>query len=162
VPVTACAHVLLALDLRANSKVYGAPVDQTISVLAKRFGVRPDTLRYYDRLGLVRPTGRSTAGYRLYDETSIERMEFIRGAQRMGLRLSDVKELLEVRDRGQCPCGHTKVLVERRLAEVSAEIRQLSAVRRQLVALKKRNEECIEVSPLEWSCFSGVAKGGET
>jgi DNA-binding transcriptional MerR regulator len=136
-------------------------VDQTISLLAQRFGVRADTLRYYDRLGLLRPTGRSSAGYRLYDETAVERLRFIRGAQRMGLRLSDVRELLEVRDRGQCPCGHTKVLVQRRLAEVNAEIRQLTAVRRQLVALKKRNEECIEASPREWACSNGMAKGGE-
>lgn len=136
-------------------------MDQTISVLARRFGVRTDTLRYYDRVGLLRPAGRSSAGYRLYDETAVERLEFIRGGQRMGLRLNDVAELLEVRDRGQCPCGHTEILVQRRLAEVNAEIRRLSAVRRQLALLKKRNEECIEVSPREWSCFNGRAKGGE-
>lgn len=149
----------LTLELTPRSTV--RPVEQTISVLADRFGVRPDTLRYYDRLGLLRPTGRSSTGYRLYDETAAERLDFIRGAQRMGLRLSDVRELLEVRDRGQCPCGHTEVLVQRRLAEVNTEIRQLNAVRRQLLALKRRNDECTEVSPQEWSCFDGPAKGGE-
>jgi DNA-binding transcriptional MerR regulator len=136
-------------------------VAHTISVLAERLGVRPDTLRYYDRLGLLRPSRRSAAGYRLYDEAAVERLEFIRGAQRMGLRLSDIRELLDVRDRGQCPCGHTKVLVQRRLAEVNAEIRQLTAVRRQLLALKKQNDECIEVSPEHWTCVTDITKGGD-
>jgi DNA-binding transcriptional MerR regulator len=127
-------------------------VAQTISVLAESLGLRPDTLRYYDRLGLLRPSGRSDAGYRLYDEDAVERLRFIRGAQRMGLRLSDIAELLEVRDRGQCPCGHTSLLVQRRLVEVNAEMRALTAVKRQLLDLKKRNENCMEVSPEEWSC----------
>ena len=134
---------------------------QTISELAQSLGLRPDTLRYYDRLGLLSPSERSTAGYRLYDEAAYERLQFIRGAQRMGLRLSDIRELLDVRDRGQCPCGHTRVLGARRIAEVNAEIRELSAIRRQLLDLRKRNEECIEASPEEWSCVSGISKGGE-
>jgi DNA-binding transcriptional MerR regulator len=122
-------------------------VAHTISVLAESFGLRPDTLRYYDRLGLLRPSRRTKAGYRLYDSEAVERLHFIRGAQGMGLRLRDIAELLEVRDRGQCPCGHTRLLVQRRLAEVNAEIHQLRAVRRQLLDLEKQNEECMELSP---------------
>jgi DNA-binding transcriptional MerR regulator len=135
---------------------------QTISALAESFGLRTDTLRYYDRLGLLRPSRRSETGYRLYDEEAIERLQFIRGAQRMGLRLRDIGELLEVRDRGKCPCGHTQLLVQRRLAEVNAEIRELTAVKRQLRDLQKRNEECMAVNPEEWSCATVMVKGGET
>ncbi len=80
----------------------------TISELAGTLGLRADTLRYYERLGLLQPTGRSTAGYRLYDDASAERLRFIKGLQRMGLRLGDIKELLDVRERGLCPCGHTR------------------------------------------------------
>lgn len=127
-------------------------VAHTITALAETVGLRSDTLRYYDRIGLLSPSGRTTAGYRIYDETAVERLDFIRGAQRMGLRLSDIKELLAVRDRGQCPCGHTRILVQRRLQEVDAEISQLNAVRRQLLALKRRNDTCREASAAEWSC----------
>lgn len=112
-------------------------------------GLRSDTLRSYERVGLLEPTGRSAAGYRLYDEASEERLRFIKALQRMGLRLGDIKELLDVRDRGSCPCGHTEVLVERRLAEVQAEIEQLEAVREQLLVLKRRNTECMEASTEE-------------
>jgi DNA-binding transcriptional MerR regulator len=136
---------------------------QTISVLADRLGVSTDTLRYYERLGLLHPAQRTPAGYRLYDEQSTERLRFIRGAQRMGLRLGDIKELLDVQDRGQCPCGHTKTLVQRRLAEVNAELGELSAVKRQLLDLKKRNEECMDATPGAWSCAVVEAgKGGGT
>jgi DNA-binding transcriptional MerR regulator len=74
----------------------------------------------------------------------------------MGLRLADIKELLDIRDRGLCPCGPTKDLVERRLSEVDAEIRQLSTVRAQLLVLKKRNEDCVDASADDWSCLVGV------
>ncbi len=132
----------------------------TISVLADRLGLRTDTVRYYERLGLLPPPERSRAGYRLYDEEAGERLLFIKGAQRMGLRLGDIKELLDVRDRGQCPCGHTQTLVRRRLAEVEAEIEQLTAMRGQLLNLKKRNEECLADPVDEWACNVGFQKGG--
>jgi DNA-binding transcriptional MerR regulator len=133
---------------------------QTISAQAAALGLSPDTLRYYERLGLLPPPPRTAAGYRLYGEEAAERLGFISGAKRMGLRLADIKELLDVRDRGQCPCGHTKDLVERRLAEVEAEIRQLSTVRGQLLTLKKRNEECFDAASGDWSCAVLPAKGG--
>ncbi|HYK71348.1 MAG TPA: heavy metal-responsive transcriptional regulator, partial [Streptosporangiaceae bacterium] len=127
---------------------------------AAALGLSPDTLRYYERLGLLPPPPRTAAGYRLYGEEAAERLGFISGARQMGLRLADIKELLDVRDRGQCPCGHTKDLVERRLAEVDAEIRQLSAVRTQLLTLKERNEECLDAAESEWSCVVVPQKGG--
>jgi hypothetical protein len=76
--------------------------------------------------------------------------------------LADIKELLDVRDRGQCPCGHTRDLVERRLAEVESEIQQLSAVHRQLISLKKRNQDCLDAVASDWSCAVGIRNGGET
>jgi DNA-binding transcriptional MerR regulator len=127
-------------------------VTQTISAQAAAVGLSADTLRYYERLGLLPAPPRTSAGYRLYGDETAERLNFICGAKRMGLRLADIKELLDVRDRGQCPCGHTKDLVDRRLAEVEAEIQQLSAVHRQLLTLKKRNAECFDAAGGEWSC----------
>lgn len=135
---------------------------QTISVLADSLGVSTDTLRYYERLGLLHPADRTAAGYRLYDEEAAERLRFIRGAQRMGLRLGDIRELLDVLDRGQCPCGHTRTLVQRRLAEVNAELRELAALKRQLLDLKRRNDECMDASAEAWSCAVGIGEGGGT
>lgn len=136
-------------------------MSQTITAQAESIGVSADTLRYYERLGLLPAPPRTAAGYRLYGEDLAERLNFICGAKRMGLRLADIKELLEVRDRGLCPCGHTRDLVDRRLAEVEAEIRQLKTVRGQLLTLKQRNEECADAEASDWSCLVASGKGGE-
>lgn len=133
---------------------------QTISVLAESLGVSTDTLRYYERLGLLRSAERTPAGYRIYDEVAAERLRFIRGAQKMGLRLVDIKVLLDVQDRGQCPCGHTRVVVQRRLSEVNAELRELAAVKQQLLGLKRRNDECMDATHGAWSCAVGIQEGG--
>ena len=151
-----------ALDLGARSKVYRSGMTLTISALAGSLGLSADTLRYYERLGLLPRAERTVTGYRLYGEDAVERLSFIRASKRMGLRLADIKELLDVRDRGLCPCGHTQDLVERRLAEVEAEIQQLSAVHTQLLDLKKRNQECLDAVASDWSCAVGIGSGGET
>jgi DNA-binding transcriptional MerR regulator len=137
-------------------------VTTTISELASSLGLSTDTLRYYERLGLLPRVERTPAGYRDYGEDAVERLNFICAGKRMGLRLADIKELLDVRDRGQCPCGHTQELVERRLAEVETEIQQLSAVRKQLLGLKVRNQECLDAVAENWLCAVGVKDGGET
>jgi MerR family mercuric resistance operon transcriptional regulator len=104
----------------------------TVSMLAKRTGIRADTIRYYERAGLLPPPARNRAGYRQYDESTAERLRLIKGAQRLGLRLREIAELLAVRDRGACPCGHTRALVQRHLEEIEAEIAHLVELRREL------------------------------
>jgi DNA-binding transcriptional MerR regulator len=136
-------------------------VATTITDLAASLGLRSDTLRYYERVGLLVPADRTAAGYRLYDEAASERLRFIRDAQRMGLRLADIKELLDIRDRGQCPCGHTEVLVDRRLSEVQAELGRLQALLRQLRQLKAWNDQCRDASSGQWSCRTSIEGGGE-
>lgn len=67
-------------------------------------GVRPDTIRYYERAGLLPAPERTAAGHRSYDAGALDRLRFIQGAQRLGLRLADIRTLLTVRDTGTCPC----------------------------------------------------------
>lgn len=83
----------------------------TVSRLAREVGMTPDGLRYYERAGLVPRPARTATGYRLYDDAMADRLRFIKGAQRLGLRLREIKELLDVLDRGLCPCGHTEVML---------------------------------------------------
>jgi DNA-binding transcriptional MerR regulator len=107
----------------------------TVSMLAERAGTSPDTIRYYERLGLLPPPARTAAGYRQYDAAATDQVRFIKGAQRFGLRLREIGELLAVRDRGACPCGHAEALVRRRIAEVDAEIARLGDLREELAQL---------------------------
>lgn len=83
-------------------------------------------MRYCERLGLLHPPVRSPARYRLYGQATVDRLRLIKGAQRVGLRLREIRELLKVVDRGQCPCGHTQALLTQRLAEVDAEPARLA------------------------------------
>ncbi len=98
----------------------------TIGALAKAGGVATSTVRFYEREGLLAPSGRSTSNYRLYTEADLERLRFIRAAQATGFTLGDVKTLLR-----PAPCGRVQSLIENRLDEVShrmAELRRVSRV----------------------------------
>jgi DNA-binding transcriptional MerR regulator len=79
-------------------------VTLTVSKLADRVGLTADTIRYYERAGPLPPPDRTASGYRAFEDDAIERLRFIKGAQRIGLRLQEIKELLDIRDLGLCPC----------------------------------------------------------
>jgi DNA-binding transcriptional MerR regulator len=92
-------------------------------------GTSPDTLRYYERIGLLPKPQRTPSGYRQYGEEWVDRLRFIKGAQRFGLRLDGIAELLQIRDQGLCACGHTRELLEARLTELDAEMATLGRLR---------------------------------
>lgn len=104
----------------------------TVSKLADEVGTSPDTLRYYERIGLLPHPERSAAGYRLYDEGAVERVRFIKAAQRFGLRLEEIGELLDIRQRGLCPCGRARRLLEQKVAELDAEMAALTSLRQEI------------------------------
>jgi DNA-binding transcriptional MerR regulator len=110
----------------------------TVSKLAARFGLTADTIRYYERAGLLPPPDRTESGYPAYEDHAVERLRFIKGAQRIGLRLQEIKELLDIRDRGLCPCGHTEDLLRRRVSEIDAEITGLQKTKADLLAFTER------------------------
>ena len=120
--------------------------------LAATVGVRPDTIRYYERAGILPPPGRTAAGYREYEAAAVDRLRFIQGAQRLGLRLADIGTLLTVRDTGTCPCESAEQLLRRRLAEVDAEIFRLTALRAEMVAMADAlpAADCPPPSPGSW------------
>jgi DNA-binding transcriptional MerR regulator len=101
----------------------------TVSKLAEEVGTSADTVRYYERIGLLPEADRSPSGYRLYDDEAVERLRFIKRAQRFGLRLEAIGELLDVRRQGLCPCGHTRRFLEARVAELDEEMSSLARLR---------------------------------
>ncbi len=107
----------------------------TIGALAHRLGVHPRALRYYERIGLLRPTSRTAAGYRLYSERDAARVEFIRRAQKFDLSLRDVASILAVRDGGAAPCRHVRALAEARVQALDARLAELLALRAELAHL---------------------------
>lgn len=107
----------------------------SVSELAARTGISPDSVRYYGRLGLLPETGRTAAGHRYYDESALERVRFIKGAQWFELSLEEIRELLAVFDEGACPCGHTRDVVLRRIAVIDEQRARLDEIRAALCRL---------------------------
>lgn len=107
----------------------------SITQLAAQTGFGPDTIRYYERTGLLPAPARTAGDHRRYDDRAIDRLQFIRGAKRLGLRLGDISDLLTLRDTGTCPCEPAADLLGRRLAEVDAEITRLTELRGQLAGM---------------------------
>lgn len=131
-----------------------------VSELADLAGVSSDTIRYYEKEGLLPTPSRSPSGYREFDASLADRLRFIKGAQSFGLKLTEIRELLEIHDKGACPCGHTKVLLERRMAEIDVEIKRLRSLKRDLADLAEL--DCPVDKLAEWPCVTEIRKrGGE-
>jgi DNA-binding transcriptional MerR regulator len=107
----------------------------TIGELATRAGVTPDALRYYERLGVIARVPRTAGGFRVYPATVLDRLRFIKQAQRHGLTLAEIRELLRLdarRETGQCQ--EVQQLLQRKLADVDARMLELEEFRRTLRA----------------------------
>lgn len=110
-------------------------VGLTVSQLARRVGTSGDTIRYYERIGLLAEADRTPAGYRLFGDDAVQRVAFVKRAQRFGLQLEEIRELLDVRELGLCPCGHAKALLAAKLSEIDEQIASLARLRDDVVGL---------------------------
>lgn len=104
----------------------------TIGQLAKEAGVPTSTVRYYERVGLLQPDGRSGGNYRLYSLAALERLRFIRAAQVTGFTLDDVTILFGLRDGATEPCKEVQALIEERLADTEQRLKDLHHVQKVL------------------------------
>ena len=106
-----------------------------ISELASRTGTTPATLRFYEQEGLL-PAARSAAGYRVYGEDAVERLEFIADAKRLGLPLGDIRELLAAWDEGECAILRDRLrpLLEARIAGAQRQADEAAALMGRLTA----------------------------
>ena len=103
--------------------------------LARQAGVSRDTLRYYERKGLLPAPRRSPNGYRQYAAASLDRVRLIRRALAMGFRIAELAVILKERDRGGAPCRKVRALAEAKLSEVEARLREMESLRDNLRAV---------------------------
>ncbi|HOB62766.1 MAG TPA: helix-turn-helix domain-containing protein [Candidatus Competibacteraceae bacterium] len=126
---------------------------RTIGVLSRESGVNLETIRYYERIGLLPHPLRSTNGYRYYDETMIKRLRFIRRGRELGFSIDEVKTLLQLADNRDQPCREADRLVQAHLVEVEAKIADLMALRDVLTQLthcqSPTTEHCRLIETLE-------------
>jgi DNA-binding transcriptional MerR regulator len=100
--------------------------------LAEASGVSTDTLRHYERMGLLTGTTRTAAGYRRYPPATVDRVRLIRRALVVGFSLKDLASVLRQRDRGPAPCQRVRAVVGARLEALEQQLLELMAIRDEL------------------------------
>jgi MerR family transcriptional regulator, copper efflux regulator len=106
--------------------------------LAKRAGVGVETLRFYEREGLLTPVGRRESGYRIFSAEEIRRLRFIKRAQQLGFTLREVKELLALWEDPEADRTQVREKALAKVAEIEARIKDLQEVRDNLVKLHRQ------------------------
>lgn len=100
-----------------------------IGELARRVGIPIDTVRYYERNGLLPPPARRASGYREYDDADIPRLRFVLRAKQLGFTLIEIRELLDLSDEHVGNVGNLKSAATAKLDEIEARIGQLTRIR---------------------------------
>lgn len=126
-----------------------------IGQAAKESGCSIDTIRYYEKEGLLKEAARTEGGFRKYARNAIERIRFIKKAQSFGLTLSEIKAIMRESEKGlESCCNHVSKVLSRKLVELEAKIKELQTTRKQLhslmeswIPLRKARKESFVVCP---------------
>ena len=111
----------------------------TIGRLAKKAGVTIDTVRFYERIGLVAEPARTESNYRLYSEDGVARLSFIKRAKDLGFSLNEIKELLALRLDPKATRAEVKERTEVKINDIRKKIADLSQI---LIALEHLSDSC--------------------
>jgi DNA-binding transcriptional MerR regulator len=103
-----------------------------IGEVSRRAEVGVETLRYYERLGLLGSPRRTESGYRLYSESIFGRLDFIRKAQAMGFTLEEIGRIIQESETGRSPCAEVRRIARRKLEELDLRLKQLRQYRNEL------------------------------
>jgi MerR family mercuric resistance operon transcriptional regulator len=117
----------------------------TIGQLAKSAGVNLQTIRYYERRGLIPEPPRNESGYRQYSQKEVSRTLFIKGAQGLGFSLKEIEELLSLKMEPGTTCGDVKSRVEAKISDIEEKILALQQIKEALLSLTER---CMGLGPV--------------
>ncbi len=118
------------------------------SELARLAGVSTDTLRFYERQGLLPEPPRTNGNYRMYPAEALKRVQLVRGGLSLGFSVEELRQLLAVRDRGGIPCMQVRKLAQLKLEALEHDIRDLQALRKVLQKALRSWDEKINAGPV--------------
>jgi len=118
------------------------------SELARLAQISTDTLRHYERMGVIPVPHRSRNGYREYPPSALERVLTVRRALRVGFKLDEIARIFKTRDSGGAPCRQVRSLVGRKLEEVEQRIEQLTTLRNEMRGLIRRWDAVLQRTPV--------------
>ncbi len=104
--------------------------------VAEKVGVGFDTLRYYEKVGLLMPTERGENNYRLYDENAVEKLFFIHQVKQFGFSLSEIKSILVLLDNPQNCEVDSDEIIDLKVKDIEAKIEELTKIKAMLLAVK--------------------------
>lgn len=111
-----------------------------IGEVAKLSGVGIETLRFYERSGVLGRPRRTQSGYRVYDEAVLQRLDFIKRSQILGFSLDEIKRIIADKEAGKSPCHEVREIVRRRLDELDERLKEMRRHRNELGAAFKNWE----------------------
>ncbi|MDQ6625110.1 MAG: heavy metal-responsive transcriptional regulator [Verrucomicrobiota bacterium] len=117
------------------------PKPLLIGQLAASAGIKPDSVRFYERSGLLPKPQRSAAGYRVYDQPAVSRLRFIKKAQALGFSLDEVRRIMRLQGQGGATCQSVVAMAAATLHETEIKLRELQKFRDSLAANVKRWEK---------------------
>ncbi|UNU22691.1 heavy metal-responsive transcriptional regulator [Microcoleus vaginatus] len=132
-----------------HSKGDGTKVKQGLLIgeLGKQVNLPTQTIRYYERLGLLDPPERTESQYRIYSADALERLRFIQKAKLFGLSLDEIKQLIEMRAGGIPPCASLQTMVKKHLDELDCHIQEMLAFRHELANRYEQISAFVSDSP---------------
>jgi MerR family copper efflux transcriptional regulator len=139
----------------------------TIGETSRETGLSPDTLRYYERIGLLGTVSRNSGGQRRYRESDVARLRFVKRAQSMDFSLDEIAELLALRDREGDVRADVRALTESKLAAIEERIEGLSRLRDELRGLvdqcRASEHHCPIIGRMDdETCCGQTAEGGRS
>jgi DNA-binding transcriptional MerR regulator len=149
-------EIVETMTKRMATATHGRPTDghsMRIGEVASLVGLDPPTIRYYEAEGIVPPVSRTASGYRIYTGADTDRLRFVKQARALGLSLSEIREIVSLRDAGSSPCAYVRRLIKRQIEETArrldelavllGELERLDRLPRDLPTESNRDDVCI-------------------
>ena len=133
-----------------------------IGTVSREAGVNAQTLRYYERRGLLPKTGRLASGYREYDSATVGLVRFIKNAQELGFTLNEIRELITLRENRSHSAEDVRRVATRKIEEMERRIRQLTDMKGELAALVEQcnatrcKDDCVIIDAFDDACRSSM------
>lgn len=116
-------------------------MERTVGAAAEAAGVSAKAVRLWESKGLLPIAERTDAGYRLFTDTDVGILRFIRQAKGLGLTLAEIKDVLDLQREGGTPCGRVTALLDNHIAEIDHALADLRQLRRSLVEARRAAQE---------------------
>lgn len=124
----------------------------TISEVAHRLGINPQTIYFYERIGLIPPPHRSASGYRLFSDDDVTRLSLILGLKTLDLSLDEIHEILCLKDQHCLSCQQVSQELQHKITQINTKIAQLETLRAELITLLNECQSRIQSHPQSGEC----------